>query len=40
MSDITLFHNRACGTARNVFALIRNSGVETVVDAEGRRVAR
>jgi arsenate reductase len=33
MSDITIFHNPACGTSRNVLALIRNSGVEpTVVD--------
>ncbi|HEU4459953.1 MAG TPA: arsenate reductase (glutaredoxin) [Methylibium sp.] len=28
MSDITIFHNPACGTSRNVLALIRNSGVE------------
>ena len=26
--DITIFHNPACGTSRNVLALIRNSGVE------------
>lgn len=25
---ITIFHNPACGTSRNVLALIRNSGVE------------
>ena len=31
MSDITVFHNPACGTSRNVLALIRNSGVEPVV---------
>ena len=31
MSDITIFHNPACGTSRNVLALIRNSGVEPVV---------
>lgn len=33
MSDatITLFHNPACGTSRNVLALIRNSGVEPVI---------
>ena len=31
MSDITIFHNAACGTSRNVLALIRNSGVEPVV---------
>jgi arsenate reductase len=28
MSDITIFHNPACGTSRNVLAMIRNSGVE------------
>ena len=30
MSDtaITIYHNPACGTARNTLALIRNSGVE------------
>ncbi len=26
--SITIFHNPACGTSRNVLALIRNSGVE------------
>jgi arsenate reductase len=31
MSDITILHNPACGTSRNVLALIRNSGVEPVV---------
>ncbi len=31
MSDITIFHNPACGTSRNVLAMIRNSGVEPVV---------
>jgi arsenate reductase len=31
MSDITIFHNPACGTSRNVLALIRNSGVEPMV---------
>ena len=25
---VTIFHNPACGTSRNVLALIRNSGVE------------
>ena len=25
---ITIFHNPACGTSRNVLAMIRNSGVE------------
>ena len=28
MSDITIFHNPACGTSRNVLALIRHAGVE------------
>ena len=28
MSDITIYHNPACGTSRNVLALIRNSGEE------------
>jgi arsenate reductase len=28
---ITIFHNPACGTSRNVLALIRNSGVEPEV---------
>lgn len=28
MSDVTLYHNPACGTSRNTLALIRNSGVE------------
>lgn len=31
MSDITITHNPACGTSRNVLALIRNSGVEPTV---------
>jgi len=31
MSDITIFHNPACGTSRNVLAMIRNSGVEPTV---------
>lgn len=31
MSDITIYHNPACGTSRNVLALIRNSGEEPVV---------
>ena len=29
--DITIFHNPACGTSRNVLALIRNSSVEPEV---------
>lgn len=28
MSDITRYHNPACGTSRNTLALIRNSGAE------------
>ena len=28
MGDITIYHNPACGTSRNVLALIRNSGEE------------
>ena len=31
MDTITIFHNPACGTSRNVLALIRNSGVEPLV---------
>jgi arsenate reductase len=31
MSDIVIYHNPACGTSRNVLALIRNSGVEPQV---------
>lgn len=28
MSDITIYHNPACGTSRNTLGLIRNSGAE------------
>ena len=28
MSNITIYHNPACGTSRNTLAMIRNSGVE------------
>ncbi len=28
MSDITIYHNPACGTSRNTLAMIRNSGAE------------
>ena len=28
MTEITIYHNPACGTSRNVLGLIRNSGVE------------
>lgn len=31
MTKITIYHNPACGTSRNVLALIRNSGVEPTV---------
>ena len=31
MSIITIYHNPACGTSRNVLALIRNSGEEPTV---------
>ena len=31
MSNITIYHNPACGTSRNVLVLIRNSGEEPTV---------
>ena len=31
MSDVTIYHNPACGTSRNTLALIRNSGEEPTV---------
>jgi arsenate reductase len=31
MSDITIYHNPACGTSRNVLALIRNTGAKPQV---------
>ncbi|MBP2293308.1 arsenate reductase (glutaredoxin) [Azospirillum rugosum] len=31
MTDVTIYHNPACGTSRNTLALIRNSGVEPTV---------
>ncbi|MDP9990622.1 arsenate reductase [Variovorax boronicumulans] len=31
MNDITIYHNPACGTSRNVLALIRNTGDEAKV---------
>ena len=31
MYTITIFHNPACGTSRNVLALVRNSGAEPVI---------
>lgn len=31
MTDITIYHNPACGTSRNTLVLIRNSGAEPTV---------
>jgi arsenate reductase len=31
MSDVTIFHNPACGTSRNTLALIRHAGIEPEV---------
>ena len=31
MAPITIYHNPACGTSRNVLAFIRNTGVEPEV---------
>ena len=31
MSSVKIFHNPACGTSRNVLALIRHAGIEPVV---------
>jgi len=31
VSNITIFHNPACGTSRNVLGLIRHAGIEPVV---------
>ena len=31
MTQITIYHNTACGTSRNVLALIRNAGIEPQV---------
>ena len=28
MTDVTIFHNPACGTSRNTLALIRHAGIE------------
>ena len=30
-ASVTIYHNPACGTSRNVLALIRNTGVEPTV---------
>ena len=31
VSEVTIYHNPACETSRNVLALIRNSGIEPVI---------
>lgn len=31
MSDITIYHNPACGTSRNTLALLREKGIEPQV---------
>ncbi|MBN8750951.1 Arsenate reductase [Xylophilus ampelinus] len=31
MTDITIYHNPACGTSRNTLALIRHAGIEPIV---------
>ena len=31
MSDVTIYHNPACGTSRNVLGLIRNAGIEPAI---------
>ena len=31
MTDVTIYHNPACGTSRNVLALIRHAGLEPTV---------
>ncbi|MFI4963830.1 MAG: arsenate reductase (glutaredoxin) [Caulobacterales bacterium] len=31
MSDVTIYHNPACGTSRNTLALLRENGVEPKV---------
>ena len=31
MSDVTIYHNPACGTSRNTLALLREKGVEPQV---------
>lgn len=31
MTDVTIYHNPACGTSRNTLALIRNAGVEPTI---------
>lgn len=31
MTDVTIFHNPACGTSRNTLALLRDKGIEPTV---------
>lgn len=31
MSDVTIYHNPACGTSRNTLALLREQGLEPMV---------
>lgn len=31
MSNITIYHNPACGTSRNTLEMIHNSGIEPTV---------
>ena len=31
MSDVTIYHNPACGTSRNTLALLRDKGIEPKV---------
>jgi arsenate reductase (glutaredoxin) len=31
MTEVTIYHNPACGTSRNVLGLIRNAGIEPTV---------
>ena len=31
MSDVTIYHNPACGTSRNTLALLRENGIEPTV---------
>jgi arsenate reductase len=31
LSNVTIYHNPACGTSRNTLALIRNAGIEPTV---------
>ena len=31
MTNVTIYHNPACGTSRNTLALIRHAGIEPVV---------